>query len=80
MDYSFSYQQGASTAPKLMVDDNLETLIILNIIDTGCDQKALKAELVTSQLAKEDTPVSLMCMHRETFTYQKRKPILTFME
>lgn len=42
----------------------LNTLVIPVVMDTGCTQMMMKADLIPPYLGEEDTPINVLFMHR----------------
>lgn len=79
MDFSFGHQKKIAGVPKPMVDAKIGPMIIPTVINSGCAKMMLKAGVVPSQLRTEDTPVSMLCMHRESYTYPRQCFLLAIM-
>lgn len=60
-----------------MVDVKIGPMIIPTVVDSGCAQTILKTGVVPSLLDTEDTPVSMLCMHEESYTYPGWRLLLT---
>lgn len=62
-----------------MVDVKIRDLMVPVVVDTGCTQTMLRADLVPPQAGEEEMPMSMVCIHGNTYTYQRKYLRLTVM-
>lgn len=71
MDSSFGQHKGPGQQNK-PVEIRMGDTIIPAIVDTGCSQSMVRADLVHAQLGIPESPVSMVCIHGASYTYVRR--------
>lgn len=54
-------------------DVKVGDLIILAVIDTGCTQTLVRLDLISTQIGKPETPVSMVCIHGVSYSYDRKR-------
>lgn len=67
---SFSWHKRPLQRAKLVVDIKIGDLLGPVVVDMGCTQMMLKSDLILPHVREEDMLVSMVCIHRASYTYQ----------
>ncbi|KYO40987.1 hypothetical protein Y1Q_0013733 [Alligator mississippiensis] len=79
MDCSFGRHKGPGRQNKSIVEVKVGDTIIPMVVDTGCSQSMIWADLMPTQLGSPKTPVSMVCIHGDSYTYECRRLWLSLM-
>lgn len=79
MDFSFGRHKGPGQQNKPVVEVQERDTIIPVVIDIGCSQSMIRADLVPAQLGSLESPVGMVCIHGALYTYERRQLWLSVM-
>lgn len=79
MDCSFGRHKGPWRNNKPVAEGKIWGTIIPTVVDTGCSQTMVWADLISPQMGSPETTVSMIYIHGLSYTYERRQVILTVM-
>lgn len=70
MDCSFGWHKGPGHQNKSAVEVMVSPTLIPTMVNTGCSQLMIQADLFLSPLGTPESPVSMVCIHGTPYTYE----------
>lgn len=73
MDCSFGQHKGPGHQNKPLAEVKVGDTLIPMVVDTGYSQSMIWADLIPSHLEVPETAVTMVCIHRASYTYEHRQ-------